>query len=93
MTLGVNRRQAGRLVMTREDYRLARIDELARRPVSAISEAALLEGYRFTQARVTLETVCACGGLLRSRDDRAAIAACVEAHNASQQHERWRGVR
>lgn len=69
------------------------MDELARRPTSAMSEAdleraGLGRGARHIQPRTE---PCVCGGEIRveDRDDEWLVARAVAVHNESTAHRQW----
>ena len=65
------------------------MDELERRPTSAITEAQLEQGGLGRRGPLTRTEACACGGVIVAEDDDWAIALEVRSHNESTRHEQW----
>jgi len=65
------------------------MDELERRPTSAISEAQLEQGGLGLRRPHTLFERCACGAIIAAEDDDPSIAEAVRFHNRSTRHEQW----
>jgi hypothetical protein len=68
---------------------LITVEELERRPTSAISEAQLEQGGLGVRRPRWLTEQCACGGVIQAEDDDPAIMAAVAVHNASTAHTHW----